>query len=78
MNLKQQNKITYSLVIEKDSKPVNDLENYVGAKGHSVIIKKGTLEYIHTHPGEAANMSMEGMLIAKWVTQCPLLNKKIK
>jgi hypothetical protein len=34
------------------------LEPYLGAMGHSVIIKAGTLEYIHAH---ASSMSMEGM-----------------
>lgn len=47
--LKAQEELTYSLLVEKDGGPVNDLENYLGAKGHSVIIKEKTLDYIHTH-----------------------------
>jgi hypothetical protein len=34
------------------------LEPYLGAMGHGVIIKEGTLEFIHTH---ASGMDMEGM-----------------
>lgn len=47
--LTTQKEVTYSLLIEKDGQPVTDLENYLGAKGHSVIIKERTLDYIHTH-----------------------------
>lgn len=34
------------------------LETYLGAMGHSVIIKENTLDFIHTH---AIGMEMEGM-----------------
>lgn len=34
------------------------LESYLGAMGHSVIIKENTLDFIHTH---ATGMDMEGM-----------------
>jgi hypothetical protein len=61
MELRKQRDITYSLVINRNGKPVTDLENYLGARGHSVIIKQGTLDYIHTHATEAHDMSMEGM-----------------
>jgi hypothetical protein len=49
--LQSQTPVTYSLVVEKDNQPVR-LENYLGALGHSVILKAGTLDYIHTHAGE--------------------------
>jgi heme/copper-type cytochrome/quinol oxidase subunit 2 len=38
--------------ITKDGKPVTDLQNYLGAKGHAVILKEGTLDYIHAHPSD--------------------------
>lgn len=47
--LQAQRELTYSLLVEKNGEPVNNLENYLGAKGHSVIIKEKTLDYIHTH-----------------------------
>lgn len=50
--LKPQNELIYSLVINKNGQPVKDLENYLGALGHSVILKEGTLDFIHTHPKE--------------------------
>lgn len=38
--------------ITKDGAPVTDLQNYLGAKGHAVVLKEETLEYFHTHPAE--------------------------
>ena len=58
--LKKQEEITYSLIIEKDGKAVTDLENYLGAKGHSVIIKKSSLDFIHTHAVENNQSDSEG------------------
>jgi hypothetical protein len=55
--LRSQTPVTYSLVVEKDNQPVT-LEKYLGALGHSVVLKEGTLDYIHTHAGEQGD-SME-------------------
>ena len=46
---KKQTEIMYSLNIAKNGKSVTNLENYLGALGHSVILKEGTLDFIHTH-----------------------------
>lgn len=48
--IKAQKELTYSLVISKNGQPVRDLENYLGALGHSVILREGNLDFIHTHP----------------------------
>ena len=53
-----QNEFTYTLSISRSGQPVTDLEPYLGALGHSVILKEGTLDFIHTHAGEAASGSM--------------------
>lgn len=53
-DLKSQTSATYNLTVGKDSNPVK-LEKYLGALGHSVILKKGTLDYIHTHAGEQSD-----------------------
>lgn len=47
------NEINYSLTIEKNGQPVTDLQKYLGALGHSVVLKEGTLDFIHTHAEEA-------------------------
>ena len=59
MSPKSEAQLDYGLTI---SDPKTDeqvqLESYLGAMGHGVIIKEGTLDFIHTH---AEGMDMEGM-----------------
>ncbi len=43
--------------IFQNGKPVTDLEEYLGALGHSVILREGTLDFIHAHPMEAKNQN---------------------
>ncbi len=50
----QTGEVTYHLEVQKDGQPVTNFEDYLGAKGHSVIIKEGTLEYEHVHPSESS------------------------
>jgi hypothetical protein len=57
--LQSQTPVTYSLVVEKDNQPVI-LENYLGALGHSVVLKAETLDYIHTHAGEQGDPMEHG------------------
>lgn len=40
--------LTFSL--SRASRPVTDLEEYLGALGHSVVLREGTLDFIHAHP----------------------------
>lgn len=60
--MKSQSEFNYSLVVEKpaNNEPVQ-LEPYLGAMGHGVIIKEGNLDFIHTHAGGMDMMNMEGM-----------------
>lgn len=51
---------TLSFVWERNGKPVTDLQEYLGALGHSVIIREGTLEYLHTHPLEDPSTKQTG------------------
>lgn len=41
-----------SYTINRDGKPVTDLQPYLGAMGHLVIISDGRAEYVHAHPAE--------------------------
>jgi hypothetical protein len=43
--------------ISQNGKPVTDLQEYLGALGHSVILREGTLDFIHAHPVEIANQN---------------------
>lgn len=49
-DLKSNAMTTLVFTITKNGLPVTDLEPYLGAYAHAVIIRNGTLEYIHTHP----------------------------
>lgn len=39
-----------TLAVERDGKPVTDLEPYLGAYGHLVALRSGDLAYLHVHP----------------------------
>lgn len=48
-DIQKEKEVTFGVSISKNGKPVTNLENYLGALGHSVILKEGTLDFIHTH-----------------------------
>ena len=37
----------------RDGAPVEDLEPYLGARGHLVALREGDLAFLHVHPDEA-------------------------
>jgi hypothetical protein len=39
-----------TLTVEKDGRPVTDLQPYLGAYGHLVALRDGDLAYLHVHP----------------------------
>ena len=39
-------------VVRHDGEVVNDLDDYLGAKGHLVALRDGDLAYLHVHPEE--------------------------
>ena len=41
---------TVTLRVSKDGRPVTDLQPYLGASGHLVVIRRGSLDYLHAHP----------------------------
>lgn len=44
------NESSMEVEIEKDGKPVNYIENYLGAGGHGVMISEDLTQYLHIHP----------------------------
>lgn len=40
---------TLTFAINQNGKPVTNLEKYLGALGHSVVLREGDLEFLHTH-----------------------------
>lgn len=51
----QESMLMFSL--SQNDKPVTNLQEYLGALGHSVILKGGTLDFIHAHPMEIQNQN---------------------
>ncbi|WP_051719175.1 heavy metal-binding domain-containing protein [Hymenobacter sp. IS2118] len=43
------------ITISKDGKPVTNLDNYLGALGHVVVISEDTQNYLHVHPNDQAD-----------------------
>jgi hypothetical protein len=41
-----------TLRVTRDGDPVDDLEPYLGAFGHLVVIRAGSLDYVHAHPAD--------------------------
>jgi len=40
---------TCTFAITQNGKPVTNLEKYLGALGHTVVLREGDLEFLHTH-----------------------------
>lgn len=54
----QENMLMFTLM--QNGKPVTNLEPYLGALGHSVILREDTLDFIHAHPVEDVNAKQTG------------------
>ncbi|WP_051102687.1 hypothetical protein [Parafrankia elaeagni] len=39
-----------AFVVARNGRPVTDLEEYLGALGHLVVLREGDLAYLHAHP----------------------------
>lgn len=50
--------LTYT--ITKDGKPVTDLQPYLGAMGHLVIISQDLQSFVHSHPAEKQDQGAAG------------------
>lgn len=46
---------TISVEVRKDGKNVEDLEPYLGAMGHMIILKADTLDFVHAHAEDNAS-----------------------
>ncbi len=47
--------VTAELTVSRNGKPITDLQDYLGAKGHLVAMRAGDLAYAHVHPVEDAD-----------------------
>ena len=51
-NFVSNEEITLTFNLKQGNKIITDLEEYLGALGHSVILRENTLDFIHAHPME--------------------------
>ena len=51
--------LKYHLVDEKTGQPVNDLQPYLGAWGHTLILSEDATDYLHSHPSEMIPEEMD-------------------
>jgi hypothetical protein len=45
--------------VTKDGRPVDDIEPYLGARGHLVALRAGSLAFQHVHPKDEATVGRE-------------------
>lgn len=60
------------LSVSRDGVPVTDLQPYLGAYGHLVVLRAGDLGYLHVHPlGEPGDPSVEPGPHVEFATTAP-------
>jgi hypothetical protein len=61
-----------TLSVHRDGRPVTDLQPYLGAYGHLVVLRDGDLAYLHVHPsGEPGDGSTEPGPDVRFSTTAP-------
>jgi hypothetical protein len=50
--------ITYKLTNAKTGEPVRDLQTYLGAFGHMLIMSEDMVDYVHSHPVDSPSPDM--------------------
>jgi plastocyanin len=61
--LASQNDFGFTFEIKKVGKPVANLGKYLGALGHTVVLKEGELQFIHAHPTQSPDTQQTGKVI---------------
>ncbi len=54
------NSIGFDFEIKKDGKLVTNLEKYLGALGHTVVLREGDLQFIHAHATQKSTEPQTG------------------
>ena len=50
-----------TLRVTRGGEPVTDLQPYLGASGHLVVIRRGSLDYLHAHPEDGPPRARGGV-----------------
>jgi hypothetical protein len=48
-----------TFTVTRDGREVDDIEPYLGARGHLVVLREGDLAYLHVHPEDGATSGRE-------------------
>ena len=48
-----------AFTVTRDGAPVDDIQPYLGARGHLVVLREGDLAYLHVHPEDEATEGRE-------------------
>lgn len=59
---------TLEFAVEKDGRPVDGLQPYLGADGHLVALREGDLAFLHVHPEEEHGAPNEIVFEAEFPT----------
>ena len=54
--------LKYQITDLKTGEPVRDLEPYLGAWGHTLILSEDARDYVHSHPTQGSEVSFEAFL----------------
>ena len=54
----KESSLTFNL--QQNDQPIVDLQEYLGALGHSVILREGTLDFVHAHPDRDPTIEQHG------------------
>lgn len=46
--------------LKQNGRPITDLQEYLGALGHTVVLREGNLDFIHAHPMQDINRPQTG------------------
>lgn len=57
--LQSKQPVVVKITVSKAGQPITNLDNYLGALGHMVIISEDTQDYLHVHPQESATKGPE-------------------
>lgn len=52
--------VTLTFTLDENNRPVMDLDPYLGASGHCVILSQDSREYLHSHPVDMPGRSVNG------------------
>jgi len=64
LEAKKPMKLTFTLTDEKTNQPVSDLQPYLGAIGHVVILSEDGERYVHVHAEEGQSMGPDAVFEA--------------